>query len=281
MERLKPCPFCGGEVTYTGCSNLGNGRDSYYYFCRGCGSSFGIPLKRDYKLIDEEKEVAKELFNERKERRTMKAKLNVECTMWDLETVREDSPSILGIWTRDGVFGDDEVKDLTGKEFLRELLGNKADDSMTVVDMENKLGEDYYWLPIFGYSHGGYTFSVTPFSDSWDSGRAGIIVIRKDVALSELGIRNKAEADDFLKEEVEVFDNLQKCFRGYEWYASIDGGYAICNEKIYWAKNYRDAVAEMREDCPKGIAKLFNNIPNEDLSGTGIHIVKNVKLIKR
>ena len=57
--------------------------------------------KRDYRLMDEEKEVAKELFNKRKEQRTMKAKLNVECTMWDLETVREDSPSILGIWTRD------------------------------------------------------------------------------------------------------------------------------------------------------------------------------------
>lgn len=30
-------------------------REEVYYLCKGCGSSFGIPIKRDYRLMDEEK----------------------------------------------------------------------------------------------------------------------------------------------------------------------------------------------------------------------------------
>lgn len=40
-DRLKPCPFCGGEAGYTN-AQLPNGTEVYYIECLECGASSAV-----------------------------------------------------------------------------------------------------------------------------------------------------------------------------------------------------------------------------------------------
>jgi hypothetical protein len=64
-------------------------------------------------------------------------------------------------------------------------LGSPRDYDEGTAGFEAALREDYpefRLVPVYGYEHGGLSLSLTPFSDPWDSGQAGIILIHKDDA---------------------------------------------------------------------------------------------------
>jgi hypothetical protein len=76
-------------------------------------------------------------------------------------------------------------------------------------------GEDFIWLPVYAYDHGGITLNTTGFSCPWDSGQVGVIFVRKDMAMKEFGDEEKVK--DCLKSEIETYDQyLQGFVYGYE-----------------------------------------------------------------
>lgn len=45
--------------------------------------------------------------------------------------------------------------------------------------------KNYHWLPVYMYDHSGRTIRTTPYGDRWDSGCAGVVFIKKAVAVKE------------------------------------------------------------------------------------------------
>lgn len=63
--------------------------------------------------------------------------------------------------------------------------------------------EEYYSLPVYAYVHSGATISTSSFSCPFDSGRSGLVFIRKDDPALE-GVEDPLE---LLRGEVAVFDS--------------------------------------------------------------------------
>ena len=69
--------------------------------------------------------------------------------------------------------------------------------------------DNYAWLPLYLYDHGGLTMRTGPFSCPWDSGRVGMIYASKTTIVNEYGVEwtpeTKAKAESLLKAEVEEY----------------------------------------------------------------------------
>lgn len=62
MTDLKPCPFCGIEVTRTDSDGKEWGD---VFFCRGCGTEFGIAMHANSAVLDRFNNSAVKLWNTR------------------------------------------------------------------------------------------------------------------------------------------------------------------------------------------------------------------------
>ncbi len=64
-EKLKPCPFCGGEIRYmhTNHKNLHN--RTHQYNCVKCNAYIFLNAEGRYKTADETKEEAIDTWNRR------------------------------------------------------------------------------------------------------------------------------------------------------------------------------------------------------------------------
>lgn len=70
--------------------------------------------------------------------------------------------------------------------------------------------DNFCWLPIFIYEHGGITISTGDFCDKWDSGFAGFIYVSKVNFYSQTcfeGCDWKEKAKQILKGEIEIYRN--------------------------------------------------------------------------
>lgn len=79
-----------------------------------------------------------------------------------------------------------------------------------------RLDREYIWLEVWKYEHGGVAFRATergagrPFSCPWDSGRWGIIAVRKDTVRKEYGCKRitaaiREKVIGLLESEIETF----------------------------------------------------------------------------
>lgn len=65
-------------------------------------------------------------------------------------------------------------------------------------------------LPLYLYDHSGVTISTSPFSNRWDSGQVGFILVSKETALAEFGgkivtAKLKQKLEKILEGEVETY----------------------------------------------------------------------------
>ena len=84
---------------------------------------------------------------------------------------------------------------------IEELLEQECYQDDNYRFSPDKFSEDYIWLRIYAYIHGGITISCgesCPYNDRWDSGLFGIIAVDKNIVKKEYGctqisdeIRNK------------------------------------------------------------------------------------------
>lgn len=98
---------------------------------------------------------------------------------------------------------------------IKELLEQECYQDGNYRFAPDKFSEDYIWLRIYAYIHGGITISCgesCPYSDLWDSGLFGIIAVDKNVVRKEYNctqisddIRNKVIG--VLESEVKTLDD--------------------------------------------------------------------------
>ena len=144
---------------------------------------------------------------------------------------------------------------------------------------------DYYFLPVNMYCHGGCTISTSsgyPFNDQWDSGIAGFVYIKKTVVTEEglwggkIDNSRKKAGEKFLESQVELLDDwmtgrvfwwsvtadgetLDSCY-GYYGY---DGAkYAMEEAKVSAEYYYTEEQDKLKAICGKRQRKIKNMIKN-------------------
>lgn len=83
-------------------------------------------------------------------------------------------------------------------------------------------GKDCIMLPVYIYDHSGITINTTGFSCGWDSSRIGTIVVSREKARTEYGMKritktNLEKVIKYLEGEIETYDQyLTGDVYGYE-----------------------------------------------------------------
>ena len=162
-------------------------------------------------------------------------------------------------------------------EWLRAVLCDAGEDEeelgeLSVGELEGRLGRHYLWLPLYLYDHSGITMSTYPFSDPWDSGRVGLILVSFEKAAQEWG----GTADNLdvpygpIPERTvreQAYEYLRSEVRGYD--AFIRGDVVVCSaedpdgEVVYCVGGYfpdengkyEDALADARAAVDADIEK--------------------------
>ena len=79
------------------------------------------------------------------------------------------------------------------------------DENLSQEDLMNEheaaLKRGDFVFPIYAYVHSGVSFSIRPFSCSWDSGQCGIAILPKENA------KTKIEAEKIIKQEINVLND--------------------------------------------------------------------------
>jgi hypothetical protein len=88
------------------------------------------------------------------------------------------------------------------------------DQSLTSESLEElEKRKDVVSLPVYMYDHSGVSFSTTPFSCRWDSGRIGVIYVEREKILKVYGIKKVSKK---LREKIE--NNLKNEIKAYsQW----------------------------------------------------------------
>ena len=105
-------------------------------------------------------------------------------------------------------------------------------DDLTVKHCMTLMKPYAEWLPLWLYDHGGITMSsgarTYPYSDRWDSGQVGWILMMKKTALTELGMDEatwRERAVEFMEGDVKEYDQyLTGDVYGYTLYKESDDG---------------------------------------------------------
>lgn len=89
-------------------------------------------------------------------------------------------------------------------------------DELSTADCQALLHPYAEWLPLWLYEHSGITMScgkcVHPYSDKWDSGQIGIIIVLKNKIVSEFGLDPNKDEDwrsravKMMEDEVRTYD---------------------------------------------------------------------------
>ena len=89
---------------------------------------------------------------------------------------------------------------------------------------------DYISLPLYLYDHSGLTISTKPFSCPWDSGRLGLIYVKRDDVIDLQDER----VLEILRSEVEIYDQyLRGDIYGYELIRTEDDGAEITEDSCW------------------------------------------------
>jgi len=132
-------------------------------------------------------------------------------------------------------------------EFLRWQLDGTGEYTLeggTTFDYI-QFNNEYYWLPIYHYTHGQTVLRTSPFGCRWDSGCAGMIYVRKS---------------EFKKGKVYGLKTSAKASKHKEWAefflsATIDGLSAEMNDFAYGYKVHR---------IPQGFSLSFDEVDLEE-----------------
>lgn len=128
-----------------------------------------------------------------------------------------------------------------------------------------KYGIDCIILPLYLMDHSGLSISTTSYNDRWDSGRIGYIVVSREKARKELGVKRissktKNQILNQLKGEVKTYN---QDLTGDVWYFQITKG----NEEI-------DACGGMYgyDETVKEIESTIDYMILQEQKNTGIQM---------
>jgi hypothetical protein len=85
------------------------------------------------------------------------------------------------------------------------------DQSLTSESLDElEKRKDIVSLPVYMYDHSGVSFSTTPFSCRWDSGRIGIIYVERERILKVYGVKRiskklREKVENILKNEIKEY----------------------------------------------------------------------------
>lgn len=147
----------------------------------------------------------------------------------------KDNPSLYDIHLKD--FGTDY------KGLQKEVLVYYVLEELSISDCQALLRPYAEWLPLWLYDHSGITMScgkrTYPYSDQWDSGQVGYIIVLKDKIVSELALDPKddenwrSKAVSIMESNVETYDQYLTgevyCFDLYKFVddGTEDGGWDV------------------------------------------------------
>lgn len=102
----------------------------------------------------------------------------------------------------------------------RYILGDEQVSPDKINNIMNS--EDYIYLPVYAYIHGGVALNTTGFSCPWDSGMSGIIYMSKDDIRSQFNKKRISpklynQVLDILRGEIDIYNKyLNGDVYGYE-----------------------------------------------------------------
>ena len=136
---------------------------------------------------------------------------------------------------------DDELFEVVGLNRRSRLMGHRQMDAISMaaaIEMARARGD--LTFTVYFYEHTLVRYSLTPFNDPWDSGRAGVVIVS----------RPEMEKVDFTAETVtEYIEGLLESYS--DW----------CNGKVF---GY--AVWQTRQ-CRLGDFHRVDTLPNEAVGG--------------
>lgn len=102
--------------------------------------------------------------------------------------------------------------------------------------MELSKNKKYLSARVYGYSHGGKTISLSPFSCQWDSGLIGYAIVSKEKAREWCGIKRLSKKKigaifKDLEEEIKEHDHI---LQGNVWVLNIYSGQNLDFENVYY-----------------------------------------------
>ena len=210
-----------------------------------------------------------------------KTPLSLKLTIYrdeDAKNPREDGryASTLALWVKNQSFGDD-IGGKSPREFIKEKLGEGAEIAgKSLAVLEKQLEKDYYYLPVFGTSHGGICFSTHEFFDPFDSGRAGIILISKKDA--EEFKMNKKEVLEALAYEVEEYSSF---LDGDVYSYKIEYGDRTFFGDTYYGILDDTMLKDMKDDAPVGFSSMFDLVDTKKMEDGRITVCRRARTKKK
>ena len=210
-----------------------------------------------------------------------KTPLSLKLTIYrdeDAKSPREDGryASTLALWVKNQGFGDD-IGGKSPREFIKEKLGEGAEIAgKSISALETQLEKDYYYLPVFGTSHGGICFSTHEFFDPFDSGRAGIILISKKDA--EEFKMSKTEVLDALAYEVEEYSSF---VNGDMYSYKIEYGNQTFFGDTYYGILDDTMQKDMKDDAPVGFSSMFDLVDIKNMEDGTITVCRRARTKKK
>ena len=124
-----------------------------------------------------------------------------------------------------------------------------------LVELLNKTDDDYFYVAVYSYDHGGLSISLTPFDCPWDSGLLGILQI--DKSCSDL----QKVVEDWIRVVNMWLDNEVYCVKVIndlgECVDSICGIYAENAEEF--AKNISEYISNEYHFTDEDYKKAYEN----------------------
>lgn len=210
--------------------------------------------------------------------RDLEAVLLIEKHMTQKQNPRDGKKTTLALWVRNLFLGDN-INGKSPRDFILSKL-NIVDNETPVRELEKKLSDKYYYLPVYGTSHAGIAFDTVPYHDKWDSGRAGLILISKKQA-PKAGI-TRDNYEEVLRDEVREYSDFVETSLDTSSYCSFTiyfDGKQVKSQLIpgFFDRNMLDTMKEM---CPTNFKKLFDEVKITD-SNDDIVVRRKIKFLNR
>ena len=135
-------------------------------------------------------------------------------------------------------------------------------DPRNELEARKSIGQEFVALPLYMYAHSGVAISVSPYSDSWDSGQIGYAVCTKENAVEMFGTDKnwRNNAAKIIRNEIQEYDSYltgpNYVYELYQYDADADSwemtdsisGYHSDDEDEMFEAFFNSGVAEIIQE---------------------------------
>ena len=188
-----------------------------------------------------------EALNKSGDRKLYEVDIETETCPYNPRTVYDHPYTFMSIYTKDEDYSDFKYSSKFQKQ---KDLG--MSDEQIILDAKKKYGDKVDIKTIYGYSHSGLTLSLAPFSDKWDSGIAGHMLVFKD------GFKDEESLNNYIEKEIQ---EMNEYFSGENIYQATVSAYN--NKKLaYLYSNIWDfgAINNNKSDIFERVQDYLYNV---------------------